>query len=177
MSQKHIAGASGLTGAANSVQVAVYGESSTSSPLATIPNGDISRIGTESAYQVDLYACSVASSLGLPKDASPEEKHYTLVWTDGAPSKVVTRELVQGSRGRLELGAQVVRETVVYPSTTVPTRGITAQVISQEKPSHIRREYSKDAFSTIAFTVYEIFFYDAQGRVERREPSATPPNP
>jgi hypothetical protein len=175
VSAKHIAGASGLTGAANSVTAVVYGEAGTS--LATIPNGDIQRVGTESAYQVDLYACSVAASLGLPKDASPEEKQYTLVWTDGAPSKVITRELVQGSRGRLELGAQVYRETVIYPSTTIPSRGITAQVISQEKPSYIQREYSKDGFASIAFTVYEIFFYDSAGRVQRREPSATPPNP
>jgi hypothetical protein len=52
-------------------------------------------------------------------------------------------------------------------------------VIAAGKPSYMKVELSPniDDFTTPAFTYYEVFYYDTAGRVEKRQPSSTVPNP
>ena len=177
MAAKHIAKAGGLTGTPTSVSIAVYDEDTPGSLLATIPNADIQRIGTEDVYQVDVRASSVAASLLLPKDGEHLVKVYTFVWTDDAANKTFTTERISGLDARTALDRRYRKETPVYPSTTDPSRGITSAVIAAGKPSYLKVEESPDPddFSVPVATYYEIFAYDASGRVSSKTPSTTPP--
>lgn len=66
--------------------------------------------------------------------------------------------------------------TVVYASSTVPSRGITAQVIAARSPSYIKHEVKLDGGSVV-FTWYQVFYYDSAGRVSRTPRTLTPPSP
>jgi hypothetical protein len=175
---KHIAIAGGLTTPnPTSVVVDVYSE--LGALLATIPNADVDRVGSTDVYLCDLRAASVAGSLALPADGKHEEKTYLLIWRDDQSNAISAVERVSGTAGRLAIDRMFRRETPVYPSTTVPSRGITAAVMAAGKPSYMKVELSPDIddFSDPAFTYYEVFHYDDAARVEMREPSSTIPNP
>lgn len=179
MASKHIALAGGLTGTPSSVTVDVYGEDDPSTKLATIPNGDVSRVGTTDVYQVDLRNNTVTASLLLPKDGEHLEKVFTLVWADDAPSSILSTERVSGVNTRQQLDRRFRKETPVYPSTTVPSRGITVAVISAGNPNYLKVEESPDPddFSTPISTYFEVFAYDSQGRVSSKTPSTSVPSP
>lgn len=66
--------------------------------------------------------------------------------------------------------------TPVYPTVPVPSRGITATVISRGNPSYIKNEIKLDNL-TISFTWYDVFYYDASGRVQKRLRALSPPSP
>lgn len=179
MAAKHVAFASGLTGTASSVTIDVYGEDDPTTKLATVPNGDIDQVGSESAYACDLRVSSVAASLGLPKDGEALLKRYLLVWKDDVVNTVFTRETVDGQDGKGAFGNLFVRRTVVFPSTSVPSRGITPEVIKKGKPSYIKFEVSPTIgdYTSPSQTFYEVFYYDSSARVEKTEISTTVPNP
>lgn len=91
----------------------------------------------------------------------------------GTPSLCVDQSVTSGGLQCMSFGGE---ETVVYPTVAVPTRGITATVISRGNPSYIKHEVKLDNV-TVAFTYYDVFYYDAFGRVDRRLRSLTPPSP
>ena len=179
MGSKHIALAGGLTGTPSSVTVDVYGEADPSTKLATIPNGDVSQVGTTNVYQVDLRGTSVAASLLLPKDGEHLKKVYTLLWSDNAANEIVSQERVSGVSTRQQLDRRYRKETPVYPTTAVPSRGITSTVIAAGNPSYLKVEESNDPddFSSPVGTYYEVFAYDTLGRVSSKTPSTTIPSP
>lgn len=67
-------------------------------------------------------------------------------------------------------------QTVVYPLVAVPSRGITATVIARGNPSYIKHEVKLDNVGA-SFTFYDVFYYDAQGRVSQRLRDDAPPSP
>lgn len=160
-----------------SVTIDVYEEDG--NLLDTIPNGDIVQVGALDLFQCDVRGSSVAGSLGLPKDGEHLSKDYTFVWNSSTGSPVFTSFRISGVQDRVALDRMFRKETPVYPSTTVPARGITSAVIFAGKPSYIKVELSPDIddFGTPIFTYFEIFYYNAQGLVETRLPSSTPPSP
>lgn len=170
---KHIVKAAGLAGNEASVIIEVYDDENPGSILATIPHADIERVGLSNTYVCDLKALSV--DIDLPEDGSLAEKFYTLIWKDDTGVDVVGD---YQARGYIWPIGDKPREIPIYPSTTVFSRGITQNVIDAGKPSYIRREYAPDGdFDNPALVDYEIFEYDAQGRVSKKTPSATPPAP
>jgi hypothetical protein len=66
---------------------------------------------------------------------------------------------------------------VVYTTSAIPARGITQSVINRGNPSYIRHEIKLDNGGAAVFTYYQVFYYDASGRVERTVRSLTPPSP
>ena len=179
MAAKHIAKAGGLTGAPSSVNIDVYDEDTPGALLVNIPNADISQVGTTDVYQVDLRNTSVTATLALPKDGEHKERAYTLVWKDDAANAKFATELVNGVASLRSVDRLFRRETAIYPTTTIPSRGITEAVRGAGKASHLVVDLSPDPddFSTPAFTYYEILVYDGLGRASTRTPSTTPPNP
>lgn len=177
MASQHIASAS-MTGTPASVTVDVYDASNPTAKLATIPNSDVKRVGTETTYTVDLRNNSVVSSLGLPADGSHEMKDFVLIWKDDVTSFAVA-ERVLGTASRESLDRTYRKETPIYATAPVPTRGITQAVINDGKPSYIKVELSPnvDDFSSPAETYYEVFKYDSLGRVESKTPATAAPNP
>jgi len=67
--------------------------------------------------------------------------------------------------------------TVVYTATPIPSRGITQSVINRGNPSYLKHEIKLDSGGAAVFTFYQVFYYDASGRVERTERSLTVPVP
>lgn len=172
----HISKACGLTGTDTSVVADVYADASPGLLLATIPNGDVTRIGTTDCYQVDLATTGAAISYPGPEDAT--EKGYTLIFRDDATNYVEATELVLGVAGADAKSGACEKVTPVYPTVSIPSRGITSQVIAQGKPNYMTVEVDCTlAFSAPPVTYYEVFAYDIQGRVEHRTPSATIPSP
>lgn len=144
--------------------------------LATIPNGDMIQTDADT-FAVDLYAASVAGSLGLPGDAAHVEVWFLAFWKSDATT-VITNHLVQGTRNRRQVDRSFAQPTVVYPTVAVPARGITAAVIAEGKPSYIKWDLEGSLnFGAPAQTFYETFFYDASGRTSVVVPGLVAPSP
>ena len=106
MSHSHIAKAARLTGSPTSITVDVYRESDPSRKLATVPSGDIARLGDSDVYQVDLLGCSVSAVFGPSGPGSRAPYAYTLIWRDDAGSQVVTTERLGAERTEPEEAPQ-----------------------------------------------------------------------
>lgn len=171
-----VAKACGLTGTEASVVVDVYDDASPGALLDTIPNGDVSRVGSTDCYQTDLAATGAA--IGFPDGGDPLVQGYTLVFRDDAGNSVELTTQVHGLVGADAKSGRCEKATPVYASTSVPERGITAQVIEQGKPSYLKIDVACDLdFDTPSATYYEVMRYDAEGRVESRTPSGSVPSP
>lgn len=171
----HYAKACGMTGTPSSVVVDVYNDASPGSILATIPNGQVSRFGTTDCYEVNL--ATTTAAIGYPDDDDPTAKHYTLRFRDDASNVVSLSETVHGLVG-VDAYEMCARETPVYPTVSIPSRGITTQVIAQGKPSYFQIDVDcSGAFTSPPVTFYWIFHYDVAGRVSKRVPSSSPPSP
>lgn len=172
---KHVVHAGGLAGTPASVVCDVYDAESPGAVLATIPNSDIDQVGSS-----DIFACNlklISVDIGLPEDGELVERLYILVFRDDVPIKVSQLYSATGL-GTGEAGAAGTRETPIYPSTTVFSRGITQNVIDAGKPSYIKVEIAPDGnFAAPARTFYWVFAYDEQGRVASKTYSDIPPSP
>ena len=180
MAAKHIVKAGGLTGTPGSVVIDVYGEDDPSTKLATVPNGDVQRVGTSNVYQCDLRASSVAAALLLPKDGEHLSQSYSLVWKSDAPgNEIFGSTVVGGTQDRLAIDRMFRQESLVYPSTPVPERGITLREVHGKRPSYVKVELFADPsdLSTPAATYFEVYHYNADGSVQKRAPSPTAPSP
>lgn len=172
----HYVKACGLTGTPSSVVADVYVDSAPGSILATIPNGDVDRIGTTDCYQADL--ATTGAAIGYPNDGDPTEKSYTVRFRDDATNVVSLTEVVAGIVGPDAKSGRCERATPIYAASPIPERGITQQVIAQGKPSYMKIDVDcSGAFSAPPVTYYEVFRYDGSARVESRTPSATVPSP
>jgi hypothetical protein len=168
--------ACGLAGTPSSVVVDVYDDASPSSLLATIPNAQVTRIGTLSCYFVDL--ATTTATISYPAAADGLGKDYTLVFRDDASNVVEVHAPVRGVVGPNAKDLSCEKETPVYATVAIPERGLTAQVIEQGKPSYIKVEVDcTRAFTSPPVTYYKILQYNSFGRVESRTPSLTPPTP
>lgn len=167
-----------LTGTAGSVVVDVYDDLSATTPtpiLATVPNTSVKKMGTTDCYRIDLAA---VSGIGYPTKGDPTEKHYTLVFRDDAGNAVKTSESVGGTAGPHPISFICARETPVYPTVPVPSRGITSSVIAKGNPSHVKVDVDcTRLFAGAEYTFYYVLSYDLSGRVAARTPSLTPPSP
>lgn len=67
--------------------------------------------------------------------------------------------------------------TMIYTATPIPSRGITSAVINRGNPSYIKHEIKLDNGGAAVFTYYQVFYYDASGRVDHTQRSATVPTP
>lgn len=67
-------------------------------------------------------------------------------------------------------------QTVVYTATPIPSRGITSAVINRGNPSYVKHEVKLD-FGSVAYTWYQVFYYDTSGRVDHYVRQATVPSP
>lgn len=173
---KHIIKAQGLLGTPSSVVIDVYDDENPGVLLATIPNANIQRIGATATYVCNLK--TITPNISLPEDGSTAEKFYTLIWKDSTGIEIVGDYAARGAFGAADGSGKDVKETPIYPSTTVPSRGITQNVIDAGKPSYVKVEVAPDLdFATPASTYYRIFHYDAEGRVSSVIPSLSPPSP
>lgn len=167
-----------LTGTAGSVVVDVYDDTDATTPtpvLTTIPNGSVKRMGTTDCYRVNL---AVASGIGYPAKGSPTEKHYTLVFRDDAANAIKVSESVGGIVGPHQTSFICARETPVYPTVTIPSRGITTAVMAAGNPNYVKVDVDCSlAFSGSEYTFYYVLSYDSSGRVAARTPSLTIPSP
>jgi len=172
----HFVQACGLAGAPASVVVDVYDAAAPGSILATIPNGEVTRIGTTTCYQVNL--ATTAAAISYPSSSSPVQKSYVLNFRDDASGSVWAAETVLGLPGGLAISGRCEKATPVYAASPIPTRGLTQAVINAGKPSYMRIDVSCAlAFGSPDATYYEIYAYDASGRLLSRTPSATMPSP
>lgn len=173
---KHIVKAGGFTGTPSSVVIDVYDDEAPAVLLATIPNANITRVAA-----TDVYVCNlktITPNIGLPEDGSLTEKFYTLIWRDDTGVKIIGDYAARGFLWAPDGSSREIRETPIYPSATVPSRGITQNVIDAGKPSYMKVELAPDLdFATPTLTYYLIFAYDSDGRVASRTPSLTPPSP
>jgi hypothetical protein len=168
--------ACGLTGTPSSVVVDVYVDTAPGSILATIPNAQVTRIGTLSCYMVDL--ATTTAPISYPTSADGLGKDYTLVFRDDAAHVVEVHAPVRGLVGPNAKDLSCEKETPVYASVPIPVLGITAQTIEQGKPWYIRVEVDcTRAFTSPPVTYYKVLKYNSLGRVESRTPSLTPPTP
>lgn len=171
----HYVKACGLDGTPSSVVADVYSDASPGSILATIPNGDVDRIGTTDCYQANL--STTGAAINYPDAGEATEAHYTVVFRDDASNVVELSESVFGLAG-VESYEACAQETPVYPTLAIPLRGITAQVIAQGKPSYFKVDIDcTGAFTSPPVTFYWVFHYDIDGRVSKKVPSSTPPSP
>jgi len=169
MPAQHFVGCTGLTGSAASVNIDVYGPNGVL--IGNIVNAKIVRVAMTDTYLVDLRQSALGIDLALPLDG---DKIYDLVWKSDAPAAIHKLEKVQGL---VQLYGEPQRDPV-YPSTTIPTRGITSTVIAQEKASYIRLLFSRTfEFESFDAELFLILYYDESGRLERSMPSTTAPNP
>ena len=172
---KQIIDAAGLFGTPASVQIEVYDEESPGALLATIPNVNIQQIAATDAYVCNLK--TITPNIGLPEDGSATERRYMFVWKDNSLARIPSSYRASGLAADQD-ARRWRRETPIYPSTTVPSRGITQNVIDAGKPSYIKVETAPDLdFASAPDLWYEVFVYDVQGRVASRTPSLTPPSP
>ncbi len=168
--------AGGFSGTPASIVIDVYDEANPGTLLATIPNGDISQIGSEDIWICDLRA--ITPNIGLPEDGAVEQKSFTFIWRDDAGTRLSHAHEVHGVDARLEVSRRYRRETPIYPSTTVPLRGITQNVIDAGLPSYVKVEVAADLdFATPPATYYDVYTYDSSGRIATRTPALTPPSP
>lgn len=93
-SRSYIAKAARLTGSPRSVTIDVYRESDPSRKLATVPGGDVARLGDTDVYQVDLLCCSVSDVFEASENARVP-RVYTLIWRDDAGNQIVTTERLE----------------------------------------------------------------------------------
>jgi len=176
--ETHYVKACGLTGSPAAVVVDVYDDAAPGSILDTIMNADVDRIGTTDCYQVDLAATAAAIAYPAAGDSTPES--YSLTFRDDSGNEVWLTEQVFGMVGALATDRSCERAIPVYPTATVPVRGITQQVIERGSPSYLSIEIDCSRQFTggsITGTYYEVLRYDNQGRVESRTPGATAPSP
>ncbi len=170
--------ACGLTGTAGSVVVDVYDDTSATTPtpiLATIPNGSMKRMGTTDCYRVNIAA---ASGIAYPAIGDPTEKHYTLVFRDDAANAIKVSESVGGTIGPHPPSYICARETPVYPTIAIPSRGITSTVIAAGNPNYVKVDVDcTRLFTGAEWTYYYVLSYDGSGRVAARTPSLTVPSP
>lgn len=168
--------ACGLTGTPSSVVVDVYHDAAPGSILATIPNAQVTRVGTLSCYFVDL--ATTTAAISYPTAVDGAGKDYTLVFRDDASNQVEVNAPVRGVVGPNAKDLSCERETPVYATVAIPERGITAQTIEQGKPSYIKVEVDcTRAFTSSPVTYYKVLKYNSLGRVESRTPSLTIPSP
>jgi hypothetical protein len=167
--------ACGLTGTDTSVTIAVYDDAAPGSLMTTITNADIDQIGTEDCYQTDLAATIAA--IAYPVAADGTYQGWTLIWTDDVVNTVMTEEFSRSITGAAALSGGCEKVTPVYPTISIPSRGITPQVIAAGKPNYMTVEGDCSRVFSSSTTYYEVFAYDGSGRVESRTPSATIPSP
>ncbi len=176
--EHHFAKACALTGTASSVVVDVYDDLSATNPtpiLATISNASVKRMGATDCYRVDL---STVAGIGYPGPGDPTERHYTLVFRDDAGSAIKITESVGGTAGPHPPSFRCARETPVYASVPIPSRGITSTVIANGNPNYVRVDVDCSlAFAGAEYTFYYVLAYDGSGRVASRTPSTTVPSP
>lgn len=171
----HFVKACGMAGTPSSVVVDVYSDLSPGSVLATIPNSEVTQIGTTSCFQANL--ATTAAAIGYPDASDPAEKHYTVVFRDDLLTEIYLTETVSGLAGS-EAYQMCARETPIYPTAPVPSRGITIQTIAQGKPSYFKVEIDcSGSFAAPPVVFYWTFDYDVDGRVSKKTPSASPPSP
>jgi hypothetical protein len=167
-----------LSGTPSSIVVDVYDDLSGANPtpiLHTVPNGNITRLGTTQCYRFDL---STESGIGWPAKGDPTEHHYTLVWSDDATNIVQATESVGGTVGPPPVSFLCARETPIYPTVPVPGAGITSSVIAKGNPRAVKVDIDCTlGFSPPKYTFYYVLGYDSQGRVSSRTPSLTAPSP
>jgi hypothetical protein len=172
---RHWVKACGLSGTANSVVVDVYNDDDATDPtpvLATIPNGDVVRMGTTDCYRVDLAATSTAIS--YPGAGDPTETHYTLVWRDDASNEVYTTETVHGTVSH-SIDWRCARETVVNATATDSARGITSAMVARGTPSYMKIEIDCSlTFTAPTHTLYRVYSYGANGNVIATPSTAAP---
>lgn len=172
----HFVQACGLAGSPASVVVDVYDAAAPGSILATIPNGEVTRIGTTTCYQVNL--ATTAAAISYPASSSPVQKSYVLSFRDDAGGSVWTSETVLGLPGGLAISGRCEKATPVYAASPIPGRGMTQAVINAGKPSHMRIDVSCALnFGAPDATYYEVYSYDASGRLLARTPAASAPSP
>lgn len=172
----HFAQACGLAGSPASVVVDVYDAAAPGSILATIPNGEVARIGTTTCYQVNL--ATTAAAIAYPASSSPLQKSYVLSFRDNAGGAVWTSETVIGLPGALAISGRCEKATPVYAASPISGRGLTQAVINAGKPSYMRIDVSCTLdFGAPDATYYEVYSYDASGRLLARTPSSSAPSP
>lgn len=169
--------ACGITGTPSSVVVDVYHDAAPGSVLATIPNGQVTRIGTLNCYMVDL--ATTTATITYPTAADGAGKDYTLVFRSDAAGQVVEVSApVRGVVGPNAKDLSCEKETPVYSTVPIPDRGLTAQTIEQGKPSYIKVEVDcTRAFTSSPVIYYKVLEYNSLGRVESRTPSLSVPSP
>src|SRR3990167_5495178 len=70
------------------------------------------------------------------------------------------------------------RETPVYPTIAIPSRGITSTVIANGNPNYVKVDVDcTRLFAGAEWTFYYVLSYDGSGRVSARTPSLTVPSP
>ncbi|OFX03780.1 MAG: hypothetical protein A3E78_01860 [Alphaproteobacteria bacterium RIFCSPHIGHO2_12_FULL_63_12] len=167
-----------LTGTAGSVVVDVYDDTSATTPtpiLATIPNGSVKRMGATDCYRINL---ATVGGIGYPAKGDPTEKHYTLVFRDDAANEIKISESVGGTIGPHPPSFICARETPVYPTIAIPSRGITSTVIANGNPNYVKVDVDcTRLFAGAEWTFYYVLSYDGSGRVSARTPSLTVPSP
>ena len=172
----HYVQACGLAGTPASVVVDVYDAASPGSLLATISNGEVVRIGTTTCYQTNLSTTSAAIS--FPSASSPVQKSYVLHFRDDASGSAWTAETVLGIPGGLAISGRCEKASPVYAGSPIPGRGLTQAVINAGKPSYMRIDVSCTLdFGAPDATYYEVYSYDASGRLLARTPSSSAPSP
>ena len=176
--ESQYAKACGLTGTDSSVVVDVYDDTSATTPtpiLATIPNGSVKRMGATDCYRINL---ATVGGISYPANGDPTEKHYTLVFRDDAANVVEVSENVGGTIGPHPPSFICARETPVYPTISIPSRGITSTVIANGNPNYVKVDVDcTRLFAGAEWTFYYVLSYDGSGRVSARTPSLTVPSP
>ncbi len=172
---KQVVTSGGLTGTATSVEVDVYDNDNPGVLLATIPNADVSEVGSGlGLFMVDLTNLSV--SIGYPASTDPLEKSWTLVFKDDAANAIPTTASVSGLPGPKQSSRQVERRDPKYTTTPISARGISNSVINKGEPSYVHVRVSSSLnWTTPDYEYWEVLHYDANARVSSFIPQSTEP--
>lgn len=174
-SPSHPAPVCGLVGTPASVVVDVY-DSVTGSLLDTIANGEVIRFGSSDCFTVNL--ATTVATIGYPAPGSTSEKHYFMQFRDDGAITREREESIFGPVGFGRVSDECVRETAVYPTVVIPSRGIGQREISRGRPNYFQFDVACDRdFDAPDYTYYWVFSYDASGRSSVRFSDTAPPSP